>query len=97
MKCGRTPLSVGFDSELSRFGSEPVELDGTGGVGISALQYAKFLGAEVRIGEQPDSAMTATRVGSIRTVLCGSPRLFETKGLLIATENWPSVSTENWL
>lgn len=49
------------------------------------------------IGEQPDSAMTATRVGQIRTVLCGSPRLFEAKRLLIATENCPSVSTENWL
>lgn len=30
----------------------------------------------IRIGQLQDSAMTASRVGSIRTVLCGSPRLF---------------------
>ncbi|ALN83137.1 LysR family transcriptional regulator [Lysobacter antibioticus] len=34
----------------------------------------------IRIGELPDSAMSAKHVGSIRTVLCGSPRLFEAKG-----------------
>jgi DNA-binding transcriptional LysR family regulator len=34
----------------------------------------------IRIGQLPDSAMTSSRVGSIRTVLCGSPRLFVDKG-----------------
>lgn len=48
----------------------------------------------VRIGNLPDSAMTAMKVGSIRTVLCGSPRLFEDKGepkTLDDVANFPSV------
>ena len=35
----------------------------------------------VRIGTLPDSALIATRVGSMRAVTCGSPRLFEAHGL----------------
>lgn len=35
----------------------------------------------VRIGALADSAMIATRVGSVRTVICGSPRLLEEHGV----------------
>jgi DNA-binding transcriptional LysR family regulator len=34
----------------------------------------------VRVGELPDSAMIATRVGSIRRVVCGSPAYFAAHG-----------------
>jgi DNA-binding transcriptional LysR family regulator len=34
----------------------------------------------VRIGRLPDSAMIATRVGSMRTVVCASPKLLATQG-----------------
>ena len=34
----------------------------------------------VRIGELPDSSMVATKVGSVRRVLCGSPRYFKQHG-----------------
>jgi DNA-binding transcriptional LysR family regulator len=34
----------------------------------------------VRIGELPDSAMVATRIGSIRQVICGSPSYFARRG-----------------
>jgi len=34
----------------------------------------------VRIGELPDSSLVATRVGSIRRVLCGSPAYFAARG-----------------
>ncbi|SOD91646.1 transcriptional regulator, LysR family [Caenispirillum bisanense] len=35
----------------------------------------------VRIGHLPDSGMIATRVGSIRGVVCGSPRLWDGRGV----------------
>jgi DNA-binding transcriptional LysR family regulator len=35
----------------------------------------------VRIGRLPDSSMVATRVGSMRTVLCGSPALLDRSGV----------------
>jgi DNA-binding transcriptional LysR family regulator len=35
----------------------------------------------VRIGELPDSAMVATRIGSIRRVVCGSPAYFAAHGI----------------
>lgn len=35
----------------------------------------------VRIGNLPDSAMVATRVGSVRRVVCGSPGLFASRGV----------------
>ncbi|MDI1286165.1 MAG: LysR substrate-binding domain-containing protein [Reyranella sp.] len=35
----------------------------------------------IRIGELPDSSMVATRVGSIRRVLCGSPAYFAEHGM----------------
>lgn len=35
----------------------------------------------VRIGNLPDSAMVATRIGSIRRVVCGSPALFAGRGV----------------
>ncbi len=41
----------------------------------------------VRIGALPDSGLIATRVGSVRAVTCGSPRLFETHGLPRAPED----------
>lgn len=34
----------------------------------------------VRIGELPDSSMTATRVGTVRRVVCGSPEYFARRG-----------------
>ena len=34
----------------------------------------------VRIGELPDSDMVATRIGSMRTVVCASPKLIEVHG-----------------
>jgi DNA-binding transcriptional LysR family regulator len=36
----------------------------------------------VRIGELPDSEMVATRIGSMRTVVCASPRLLERHGVV---------------
>jgi DNA-binding transcriptional LysR family regulator len=35
----------------------------------------------IRIGELPDSSLVATRVGSIRRVVCGSPAYFGTRGM----------------
>lgn len=35
----------------------------------------------VRIGNLPDSAMVATRIGSVRRVVCGSPALFASRGM----------------
>lgn len=35
----------------------------------------------VRIGELPDSGLVATRVGSIRRVVCGSPTYFAARGM----------------
>ena len=35
----------------------------------------------VRIGELPDSSLIATRVGSIRRVVCGSPAYFAERGM----------------
>src|ERR1700691_2119189 len=34
----------------------------------------------IRIGELPDSSLVATRVGSIRRVVCGSPAYFAARG-----------------
>ena len=36
----------------------------------------------VRIGELPDSSLVATRIGSIRRVVCGSPAYFAERGIL---------------
>jgi len=36
--------------------------------------------AAIRIGELPDSSLVATRVGSIRQVVCGSPAYFAARG-----------------
>jgi DNA-binding transcriptional LysR family regulator len=35
----------------------------------------------VRIGELPDSSLVATRIGSIRRVICGSPAYFAERGI----------------
>jgi DNA-binding transcriptional LysR family regulator len=35
----------------------------------------------VRIGELPDSSLVATRVGSVRRVICGSPAYFAERGI----------------
>src|SRR5580704_9135817 len=35
----------------------------------------------VRIGELPDSSLVATRIGSIRRVVCGSPAYFAEHGI----------------
>jgi DNA-binding transcriptional LysR family regulator len=49
----------------------------------------------VRIGPLPDSSMVATRIGSMRTVICASPRLIAAHGLPNQPEdlaNLPGVS-----
>ena len=46
---------------------------------VSAF-LAAFPESAVRIGELPDSSMVATKVGSVRRVLCGSPRYFKQHG-----------------
>jgi DNA-binding transcriptional LysR family regulator len=38
--------------------------------------------AAVRIGKLPDSGMIATRLGSVRRVICGSPTYFKANGIL---------------
>ena len=35
----------------------------------------------VRIGELPDSSLVATRIGSVRRVVCGSPGYFAERGI----------------
>jgi len=49
----------------------------------------------VRIGTLPDSSMVATRIGSMRTVVCASPKLLAAHGVPTAPEdlaNLPSVN-----
>jgi DNA-binding transcriptional LysR family regulator len=41
----------------------------------------------VRIGSLPDSSMIATRVGSMRTVVCASPKLLDAHGVLKSPED----------
>jgi DNA-binding transcriptional LysR family regulator len=45
----------------------------------------------IRIGELPDSSLVATRVGSIRHVICGSPAYFAARG----TPNSPGELTSH--
>jgi len=57
----------------------------------------------IRIGHLPDSSYSATRVGSVRRVICGSPDYFEARGLprhpsdllqhriIAATSAWTSL------
>src|SRR3984885_309188 len=39
------------------------------------------VGLAVRIGELPDSSLVATRIGSVRRVVCGSPGYFAERGI----------------
>jgi len=51
----------------------------------------------VRIGRLPDSAMVATRVGSMRTVTCASPALLAARGTPRApgdVQHWPGVTVD---
>jgi DNA-binding transcriptional LysR family regulator len=51
----------------------------------------------VRIGRLPDSAMVATRVGSMRTVTCASPALLAARGTPRAPadlQHWPSIAVD---
>ena len=51
----------------------------------------------VRIGRLPDSSMIATAIGSVRMVVCASPRLIETLGMPQTPQDlsrFPSVSIE---
>ncbi|MDX3973579.1 LysR substrate-binding domain-containing protein [Shinella sp.] len=59
----------------------------------------------VRIGRLPDSAMIATTVGSMRTVICASPELFAVHGIpqtVAALQEMPCIvfdgpgSSANW-
>ncbi|WP_459697549.1 LysR family transcriptional regulator [Acidisoma sp. C75] len=45
----------------------------------------------VRIGELPDSSMVATRIGSMRTVVCASPQLLAAHGVPRAPEDLASL------
>jgi DNA-binding transcriptional LysR family regulator len=54
----------------------------------------------VRIGALPDSSMVATRVGSMRTVVCGAPGLLARHGTPTAPkdiERFPCVSIDGFL
>ncbi|MET0310127.1 MAG: LysR family transcriptional regulator [Sphingomonas sp.] len=54
----------------------------------------------VRIGTLPDSAMVATRIGEMRTVVCGAPSLFARHGMPIAPRDiarFPIVSIDTFL
>lgn len=51
----------------------------------------------VRIGQLPDSGLIATRVGAVRPVTCGSPRLLDAQGVPETPEDllkMPCVSTD---
>jgi len=51
----------------------------------------------VRIGRLPDSAMVATRVGSMRTVTCASPAMLAARGAPHAPadlQHWPRVTVD---
>ncbi|EQB29820.1 LysR family transcriptional regulator [Sphingobium ummariense] len=54
----------------------------------------------VRIGHLPDSGFTATRVGSVRRVVCGSPAYFEKHGVPVTPmdlkEHRIAASTSAW-
>jgi DNA-binding transcriptional LysR family regulator len=54
----------------------------------------------VRIGHLPDSGLTATRVGQVRRVICGSPVYFEKHGVPMAPGDLSShriiASTSAW-
>jgi DNA-binding transcriptional LysR family regulator len=54
----------------------------------------------VRIGALPDSAMVATRIGEMRTVVCGAPGLFARHGTPVAPQDiarFPTVSIDTFL
>jgi len=54
----------------------------------------------IRIGHLPDSGLTATRVGQVRRVICGSPIYFEKHGVPISPSDLPRhriiASTSAW-
>jgi DNA-binding transcriptional LysR family regulator len=50
----------------------------------------------VRIGPLPDSSMIATRVGSMRTVVCASPKLLGEQGIPGSPENMTGLPCVNF-
>jgi DNA-binding transcriptional LysR family regulator len=50
----------------------------------------------VRIGPLPDSTMIATRVGSMRTVVCAGPKLLAGKGVPKSPENLAALPSVNF-
>ncbi len=50
----------------------------------------------VRIGSLPDSAMIATRVGSMRTVVCASPKLLRGRGVPKSPEDAAGLPCVNF-
>ncbi len=50
----------------------------------------------VRIGSLPDSSMIATRVGSMRTVVCASPRLLAGQGIPKSPEDLAKLPCVNF-
>lgn len=50
----------------------------------------------VRIGRLPDSTMVATRIGSMRTVVCVSPKLVEAHGLPARPEEMAALPCVNF-
>ncbi|MEJ0091914.1 MAG: LysR family transcriptional regulator [Methylocella sp.] len=49
-----------------------------------------------RIGQLPDSGMVATRIGSMRTVVCASPKLLAAHGVPKSPEDLASLPTVNF-
>ena len=50
----------------------------------------------VRIGRLPDSTMIATNIGSMRTVVCASPKLIDAYGLPARPEDMAALSCVNF-
>lgn len=50
----------------------------------------------VRIGRLPDSSMVATRVGTMRTVVCASPKLLAARGTPQTPEEIPNLPCVNF-
>jgi DNA-binding transcriptional LysR family regulator len=50
----------------------------------------------VRIGDLPDSSMVATRIGSMRTVVCASPKLLAAHGIPRAPEALTGLPSVNF-
>jgi len=46
----------------------------------------------IRVGTPPESSMIATRIGSIRIVVCGSRRTWRRGGIRDSSPTWPIMT-----